>query len=59
MIRREKCNIGDQDIMVRWVSQSTARVGFYSVGEFKVTKIREEGHGEDCRNVEFVKGKLI
>lgn len=48
MIRREKCNIGDQGIMVRWGSQSTAGVGFYSVGEFKVTKIREEGHGEDC-----------
>lgn len=45
MIRRE-CNIGDQGIMVSWGSQNMARVGLYSVGEFKVTEIREEGHGE-------------
>lgn len=34
--------------MVSRGSQSTARVGFFSVVELKVTEIREEGHEEGC-----------
>lgn len=52
VIRREKCNFGNQNTLVNWGSQSTARVGTVALGDLenaRALKLGEQSIGSAYR----------